>query len=85
MKYLLVLVLMLAMVSCETTTGYRKSAGGQTSNKVVKVDFKNVSVTGNVILDLDDGLSSVGDADQGGTAQGSLNPEVKDNQVEANQ
>lgn len=81
MKIIPVLVSLaaLALVGCETTAGYRKSAGGQVSNKTVKLSLKNVEIAGNLTLDLDDGQSSVGDADQGGTAQAAASGnEVKD-------
>ena len=72
------------LVGCETTTGYRKSAGGQTSNKTVKLNLKNVEITGNLTLDLDDSQSDTGTATQTGTAAGAASGnEVKDNTVSA--
>lgn len=75
--------LLLALVGCETTTGYRKSAGGQYSNKTVKVYIgKDVEIAGNVVIDLDESQSNTGTAEQTGTAAGAASGnEVKDNTV----
>ena len=67
--------LLLALVGCETTA-YRKSAGGQTSHKSVKVYIgKDVEIAGNVVIDLDESQSNTGTSEQGGAAQGAVSPE----------
>jgi len=74
---------LLFAVGCETTTGYRKSAGGQYSSKNLKLTMKHVSITGNLIIDDDESLSNTGTSEQTGTAAGAASGnEVKGNKVE---
>lgn len=75
---------LMGLVGCETTAGYRKSAGGQSAHKTVKVSIgKGAEIAGNVIIDLDESQSNTGTAEQTGTAAGAASGnEVKDNTVE---
>ncbi len=71
------------LVGCETTTGYRKTAGGQYAHKRVHVHIgKGVQISGNVIVDLDEGQSNTGPSEQGGTAEAAASGnEIRDNNV----
>lgn len=81
-KATILLLPLMLLVGCETTTGYRKSAGGQSAHKTVKLYMKNVEVAGNVVVDLDESQSNTGTSEQTGTAAGAASGnEVKDNTV----
>lgn len=58
------------LTGCETTTGYRKSSGGQYSNEITKLTLKNVTIGGNLVLDADGSMSNTGTSELGGTAEG---------------
>jgi len=80
MKRLICVLIGLALVSlfttgCETTTGYRKSAGGVYAHH----SLKNVTVKGDLIIGEQ---TESGTSEQTGTAAGAASGnEIRDNQV----
>lgn len=74
-QIVLIAALALGLVGCETT-GYRKSSGGQTAHKTVKVVIgKGAQISGNVVVDLYESQSNTGSSEQGGTAEGAVSPQ----------